>query len=229
MKPGILMGCTLLARECAQNPISAGSYADNVRSETNATFNELAGEQREAGNDNIVVLSITVTTVVDHALRALDRKNRRELQSLIIKLSDITEPIAATEQIACHTGRILSSGMSTRMVFATHYRTHNRCNVRPIGIVAVEIRGVEICFNAQPALVDGAGPLKVFSSAYTRGVPDAPYSRQFVTAYIGSPNAAKRKVFDKRVRRREGRPRRSNKRARPDITVAADASGYSFT
>ncbi|KYN16921.1 hypothetical protein ALC57_10790 [Trachymyrmex cornetzi] len=89
------------------NPISAGSYADNVRSETNATFNELAGEQREAENDNIV---------------------------------------------------------------------------------------------------------------------------EFVTAYIGSLNAAKRKVFDKRVRRREGRPRRpANKRARPDITVAVDASGYSFT
>jgi len=105
-----------------------------------------------------------------------DRKNRRELQSLIIKLSDITEPIAATEQIACHTGRILNSGMSTRMVFASHYRMYNRCNVWPIGIVAV--RGVEICFNAQPALVDGAGPLKVFSSAYTRGVPDAPYSRR---------------------------------------------------
>ncbi|KYN40978.1 hypothetical protein ALC56_04571 [Trachymyrmex septentrionalis] len=46
--------------------------------------------------------------------------------------------------------------MSTRMVFASRYRTHNRCNVRPIGIVAV--RGAEICFNAQPALVDGAGP-----------------------------------------------------------------------
>ncbi|KYQ57073.1 hypothetical protein ALC60_04061 [Trachymyrmex zeteki] len=51
---------------------------------------------------------------------------------------------------------------------------------------------------------------------------------QFVTAYIGSPNAAKRKIFDKRARRREGR-RPANKRARPDITVAVDASGYSFT
>jgi len=96
-----------------------------------------------------------------------DRKNRRELQSLIIKLSDITEPIAATEQIACHTGRILNSGMSTRMVFASHYRMYNRCNVWPIGIVAV--RGVEICFNAQPALVDGAGPLKVRSRVRTHG------------------------------------------------------------
>lgn len=36
-----------------------------------------------------------------------------------------------------------------------------------MGIVAV--RGAEICFNAQPALVDGAGPLKVFSSIRTHG------------------------------------------------------------
>ncbi|KYM83128.1 hypothetical protein ALC53_06395 [Atta colombica] len=69
-----------------------------------------------------------------------DRKNRRELQSLIIKLSDITEPIAATEQIACHTGRILNSGMSTRMIFASHYRMYNK-RARPDITVAADASG----------------------------------------------------------------------------------------
>ncbi|EZA61986.1 hypothetical protein X777_07335, partial [Ooceraea biroi] len=65
---------------------------------------------------------------------------------VIAELSDTTEPIAATEQIACHIDRILvHECLSARMAFA---------------------------------LVDGASPLKVFPSAYTRGVPGAPYSRR---------------------------------------------------
>jgi len=100
---------------------------------------------------------------------------------VIAELSDRTEPIAATEQIARHVGRILRSvSASARMAFAAdrdRARARGRCNVRTtMGIVAV--REAEICFNAQPALVDGAGPLKVFPGAYTRGVPGAPYSRR---------------------------------------------------
>ncbi|TGZ40340.1 Uncharacterized protein DBV15_10530 [Temnothorax longispinosus] len=155
--------------------------------ETNAMFNELAGEQGEA---------------------EFRKANRSDTTNRLSHWPDSRPRECLREWYSRRT-----------------YRTNNRCNVRPIGIVAV--REAEICFNAQSTLIDGAGPLKVFPSAYTRGVPDAPYSRLIS---VVRANTAKRKVFDKRARRREGRLRGpANKRARPDIIVAADASGYSFT
>lgn len=49
-------------------------------------------------------------------------------------------------------------------------RTHNRCNVRPMDIVAV--REAKICFNAQPGLVDGCGPIKsVLECVHTGAFP----------------------------------------------------------